>query len=109
MGLQSCAQSDPGLDFDRDVLALIKFDIVLHIKRFAQGPLQTRAKSHGQELVRVQNKVSKLKPVPKHLQNHVVWSWALKCTVKSYVTRPSTKCYSSEFIFMHVLTHDKIE
>ena len=25
-------------------------------------------------------------------QNHVVWSWTLKCIVRSYVTAPSTKC-----------------
>ena len=36
--------------------------------------------------------------VPTHLQHHVVvWSWALKCSVKPYVTGPSTKCYFNEF------------
>jgi hypothetical protein len=30
--------------------------------------------------------------VPTHLQNHVLWSRILKCSVKSYVTKPSTKC-----------------
>ena len=30
--------------------------------------------------------------VPTHLQNHVVWSRTLKCSVKAYVTGPSTKC-----------------
>ena len=29
-----------------------------------------------------------------HLQNHVVWWWTLNCSVRSYVTKPSTKCYS---------------
>jgi hypothetical protein len=29
--------------------------------------------------------------VPTHLQSHVVWSWAFKCSVKSRVTRPPTK------------------
>ena len=33
------------------------------------------------------------KAIPRHLQNHVVWSRILKCSVKSYVTGPSTKCY----------------
>ena len=40
------------------------------------------------------------KVVPIHLQNHVVWSWTLKCSVKSYVTGPSTKCYFNEFMSM---------
>ena len=48
------------------------------------------------------------KGVPTHLQNHVVWSRTLKCSVKSYVTGPSTKCDFNEFLFMWVLTHDKI-
>ena len=47
--------------------------------------------------------------IPTHLQNHVVWSHALKCSVKSYVSRPSTKCYFNERLFMWVLTHDKME
>ena len=49
------------------------------------------------------------KAVPTHLQHHVVWSRTLKCSVKSYVTGPSTKCYFNEFLFMRVFTHDKIE
>jgi hypothetical protein len=40
------------------------------------------------------------KAVPTHLQNLLMWSWALKCSVKSYVTRPSTKYYFNKFIFM---------
>jgi hypothetical protein len=32
-----------------------------------------------------------------------------KCSVKSYVTGPSTKCYFKEFLFMRVLMHDKLE
>ena len=32
----------------------------------------------------------------------------LKCSVKSYVTGPSTKCCFNKFLFMWVLTHDKI-
>ena len=42
-------------------------------------------------------------------KNHVVRSQTLKYSVKSYVTGPSTKCYFDEFIFMQILTHDKIE
>jgi len=49
------------------------------------------------------------KAIPTHLQNHVVWSWTLKCSVKSYVTGPSTECYFNEFLFIMILTHDKIE
>ena len=49
------------------------------------------------------------KVVSWHLRIHVVWSRTLKCTVKSYVTRPSTKCYFHEFLFMRVLTYDNIE
>ena len=44
--------------------------------------------------------------VPRDLQNLVVWSWILKCSVKSYVTGPSIKCYFNEFLFVRVLTHD---
>ena len=49
------------------------------------------------------------KVVPQDLQDHVIWWRALKCSVKSCVTGPSTKCYFNEFLFMRVLTHDKIE
>ena len=51
-------------------------------------------------------KESVQKAIPTHLQNHVVCSRILKCSVMSYVTRPSTKCYFNEFPFMWVLTHD---
>jgi hypothetical protein len=47
------------------------------------------------------------KVVRRHLQNHVLWSQILKCSVKSYVTMPSTKCYFNEFLFIQILTHDK--
>ena len=50
-----------------------------------------------------------LKTVPRHLQNHVLWSQTLKCSLKSHVIGPSTKCYFNEFLFMRVLTHDIIE
>jgi hypothetical protein len=49
------------------------------------------------------------KAVPTHLQHHVVWSRILKCSVKSYVTGPSTNCYFNGFLFMWVLIHDEIE
>jgi len=42
--------------------------------------------------------------VPTHLHNHVVWSRTLKCSMKSYVTRPSTKCRFNEFS-IHVSPH----
>ena len=53
-------------------------------------------------------KESVQRAVPRHLQNHVVCSQTLKCIVKSYVTGPSTKCYSNEFLFVRLLTHDTI-
>ena len=49
------------------------------------------------------------KVVPAHIQNHLAWSRLLKCSVKSYVSMPSTKCYFNGFLLMWVLTHDKIE
>ena len=49
------------------------------------------------------------KAIPTHLPNRVVWSRTLECSVKSYVTRPSTKCYFNDFLFMRVLTHDEIK
>ena len=49
------------------------------------------------------------KAVPRHLQLHAVWSQALECSVKSYVTGLSTKCYVIEFLYMWVLTCDKVK
>ena len=49
------------------------------------------------------------KAIPTHLQHHVVWSRTLECIVKSCVTGFSIECYFNEFLFMQVLTHDKIE
>ena len=49
------------------------------------------------------------KVVPTHFQDHVLWSRTLKCSVKPYVTGSSTKRYFNECLFMHVLSHDKIE
>ena len=40
------------------------------------------------------------KAIPTHLQNHVLWSRTLECSVKSYVTGPSTKCHFKEILFM---------
>ena len=79
---------------------------VIHSMNIISGSLHTRAKSCDHEIVRAQRKCPKA--VPTHLQNHVVWLRTLKCSVKSYVTKPSTKCYFNEFLFMQVLTHDKI-
>ena len=47
--------------------------------------------------------------VPTHPQNHVVWSRALECCVKTYAIGLSTNCYFNEYLCMRVLTHDKIE
>ena len=47
------------------------------------------------------------KAAPRHLQNLVVWSRIVKCSVKSYVTGPLTKCWFNEFLNMRVLTYDK--
>ena len=58
-------------------------------------------RDHG--IVTTQKKVSKGRP--KTPQTHVLWSRTLKCSVKLYVTGPSTKCYSDEFLFMWVLAH----
>ena len=49
------------------------------------------------------------KAVLTHLQNHVVWSRTVKCSVKSYVTGPSTKYYFKIFIFIWVFKHDNIK
>ena len=73
-----------------------------------QGPLCTRAKSR--DPWNCESPKEKCpKAVPTHLQNHVVWSRTLRCSVKPYVTGPSTTCYFDEFLVMRVLTHDQIE
>ena len=33
---------------------------------------------------------------------HAPWSRILKCIVKSYATKPSTKCYFNEFVYMRI-------
>ena len=64
------------------------------------GPLHTwRAKIRDHEIVRAQKQYPKA--VSRHFQNHVVWSWTLRCSVKSYVTRPSTKWYFYVIMFMY--------
>jgi hypothetical protein len=71
-----------------------------------------RAASHtsqelGYKIVRAQKKVFKGRPnIPPKLCSVVTDP---DCSVKSYVTGPSTKCYFNECLFMRVLTHDKIE
>jgi hypothetical protein len=62
--------------------------------------LHTRAKSRDYEIVRAQKKVFKGRP-PRHLQNHVVWSRILKCSVKSYVTMPSTSEHEISTLIMN--------
>ena len=59
------------------------------------------------KIVRAQKKVSKGRPT--HLQHHAVWSRILTCSVKSYVTMPSTNQIFIKIIFMRVLAHDRIE
>ena len=49
------------------------------------------------------------KAVQRHFRSHVMWSRTLECSVESFVTGSSTKCYFNGLLFMHVLTHDKIE
>jgi hypothetical protein len=63
------------------------------------GALNTRANRCDHEIVRVQKKVSK--GCPKAPPN--------SCSVKSYITGPSTKCYFNEFLLMRLLTDDEIE
>ena len=49
------------------------------------------------------------KAIPRHFQNHVVWLWALECSVKSYVIEPLNKMlFSMNFHSCEVLTHVKI-
>ena len=71
-----------------------------------KGHFTHERESRDREIVRAHKC---LKAVPRHLRNRVVWSRILECSVKSYLTRPSTKCYSDEFLCMRVLTHDKVE
>ena len=49
-----------------------------------RGPPHTRAKSRDHQILRAQKTCPRV--VPRRLQNYVVWSRALKCSVNSCVT-----------------------
>jgi hypothetical protein len=74
--------------------------------RTSLRPLQTHFKSRDHEIVRAQKKVSKGHPTTPPKSCSVVTD-PQKCSVKSYVTEPSTKCSFNEFLFMLVLVHGK--
>ena len=67
----------------------------------------TPAKSRDHEIVRAQKKVSK--GLPNTPPKSCSVSRILKCSVKSYVTGATIKCYFNEFVFMRVLTYDELE
>ena len=73
----------------------------------ALGPLRTRAKSCDHEIVRAWKKVLECQPKTPSKSCSVVMDH--KCSVKSYMTGPSTKCYFNKSLFMQSLTHDKIK
>jgi hypothetical protein len=79
----------------------------LHLGIIAKGHFTHEPRATTMKLWEPERKCPKV--VPEHLQNHVVWSLTLECSVKSYVIGPSTKCYFNEFLFMRVLTHVKIK
>jgi hypothetical protein len=62
---------------------------------------------------RIRNKNHPLRNYATHMLSfpsiQIVWSRAIKCSVKSHVTKPSTKCYFKELLFMQVFAHDKIK
>jgi hypothetical protein len=70
-----------------------------YVIEWSLGPLHTRAKSRDHEIVRAQKKVFKGRPNTP----------PTSCSVKSYVTGSSTKCYFNEFLFMRVLTPGTIK
>jgi hypothetical protein len=75
------------------------------------SPILIRATSHEPRAVTMklwEPKSKWPKAIPRHFQNHVVWSRILKCSVKSYVIRPSIECYFNECPIMQVLAHDKL-
>jgi hypothetical protein len=93
------------LTFEHEYLIQVERHPMVHFIGLAfttLGSLHTQAKSRDHEIVRAQKKVSKCHP--KTPPKYVVWSWILKCSVKSYVLGPSTKYYFNEFLFMQVLT-----
>ena len=63
------------------------------------------ASSHTSQELWPWNSESPKESVPRHVRIHVVWSRALKCSVKSIVIEPSTKCYFNEFLFMRGPLH----
>jgi hypothetical protein len=68
-------------------------------------PMRARAESRDHVIVRARKERKKEKcpkAVLTHLQNRVVWTRALKCSVKPYVTGPSTECYFIEFMFVQI-------
>ena len=91
--MHACIQLDPLLRSNNKMAAKVMPNIakisiarqrntsIAAIGGFELGPLHTRAETCDHEIVRSQRK-----SVPTHLQNHVVWSWTFRCTVKSYVT-----------------------
>jgi hypothetical protein len=67
---------------------LVRCGSTNNVQAWYYSKLHTQAKSCDHEIVRAQMKC--LKAIPRHLQNHVVWSRALKRGVKSHVTGPSS-------------------
>ena len=63
-------------------------------ERYAQGHFTHEPRAVTMMLREPKRKCPKA--VPTHLQHHVVWSQVLKCSVKSYATGLSTKCYFNE-------------
>ena len=77
----------------------------LHLVYVTKGHFKHESRAVTMKLWEPKRKCPKA--VPTHLQNHVVWSWTLKCSVKSYVTGASAKYYFYECLYMRVFTHDK--
>ena len=71
----------------------------------------TSQKLWPSKIVRAQKekKVSQGRPQRTSKVMQVLWSRSLKCSVKSYVTGPLTKCYFGGFLSMLVLMCDKVE
>ena len=73
------------------------------VKLHVLGPLhEPRAKSRDHGIVRAQKK-SVQRPSQHNLQHHVVWSRALKCSVKSYKTGLFIKMLFNEYVVTRVL------
>ena len=69
-----------------------------HLWRQLKGYFTYEPKAATMKLWEPKRKCPKAFPI--EFQNHVVWSRTLKCSVKPYVTGPSTKCYFNECLFM---------